>query len=233
MKKFNTLILLLIVNLSYSQDPRLFENSWYLTNTIVNGTNNIPPYDGISIDFSDRNSFTTRPCNTQYASVKFENNETNFSASEIVYTLELCTDITKSSYQDIYFSFFRDEKNSDLVYHFTYKITELLGVKTLIISSMFNKQVVYSSTILSNSSFEKFDFSISPNPSKDFLEIKLNDEFTENTIAEFYNELGQICLTKNLNSATSKIEVSDLISGIYFIKIKSRNEPITKKFIKL
>jgi len=72
-----------------------------------------------------------------------------------------------------------------------------------------------------------------PNPCKDYLEINLKNEFSEDTIAEFYNEVGQICRIDYLKNKHTKIELNDLSSGIYFVKIKTKNETITKKLIKI
>lgn len=227
--------MLTIVNLSFSQDSRIFENVWHLTNVIVNGVNNIPPNGNMNINFTSPTNFYAYACNTMYASVTFENNNTNFSASNYGYTLDLCYNPPAENYQNIYFPFFFDGNNPNplTIYNFTYNISELLGVRTLIINSMFNQQAVYSSVMLSYDDFEKLDFSFSPNPSKDYLEINLNNGFTENAIAEFYNEIGQICKTVNLNQDNTKIEINNLSSGIYIVKIKAKNEVLTKKFIKI
>lgn len=227
--------MLTIVNLSFSQDTRIFENVWHLTNVIVNGISNIPPNGNMNINFTSPTNFYAYACNTMYASVTFESNNTNFSASNYVYTLDFCSNPPAENYQNIYFPFFYDGNNPNplSVYNFTYIISELLGVRTLIINSMFNQQAIYSSVMLSNENFEKLDFSFSPNPSKDYLEININNGFTENTIAEFYNEIGQICKTANLNYDNTKIEINNLASGIYFVKIITKNETITKKLIKI
>jgi hypothetical protein len=234
MKKFYALLMLTIVNVSFSQDSRIFQNVWYLTNIIVNGVSNIPPNGDMYIDFRPTN-FTVKACTTMYGSVNFGNNNTSFSASNYLYTLDLCPNPPADNYQSIYFPFFHDGiyANLSAVYNFTYNISESLGVKTLTINSMFNQQAVYSSVSLANDNFEKLDFSFFPNPSKEYLEINLNNGFTENAIAEFYNEIGQICKTTNLNSNKTKIEIKDLSNGIYIVKIKTKNEVLTKKFIKI
>lgn len=227
--------MLIVVHLSFSQDARLFENDWYLTNIIVNGVNNLPPNEGMNLYFNSTTFLSAYACNTMYANVSFEDNNTNFSASNYVYTLDFCTNQLAANYQKIYFGFFHDGTNSNplAVYNFTYTISESFGVKTLTINSMYNQQAIYSSVILSNPKFKQIDFSLSPNPSKDYLEINLKNEFSENTFLEFYNEIGQICKTVILKYDTKKIEINDLSNGIYFVKIKTKNETITKKFVKI
>ncbi len=169
------------------------------------------------------------------ASVTFENNNTNFSASNYAYTLDICNNMPSQNYQNIYFPFFLDGNNTNptTIYNFTYNISELLGVRTLTINSMFNQQAIYSNVMLSNDYFEKFDFSLAPNPSQDYLEINFENGFTEEATVEFYNEIGQICKTMHLNSNKTKIELNNLSSGIYFVKLKTENKTVTKKLIKL
>jgi hypothetical protein len=232
MNKIYTLLMITIVNLSFSQDTRIFENVWHLTNVIVNGVNNIPPNGNMNINFASPTDFYAYACNTMHASVVFENNDTNFSASNYSYTLDFCNNPPAESYQNIYFPFF-GEHNPVNVYNFTYSITELMGVRTLTINSMFNQQAVYSSVMLSNENFEKIDFSFSPNPSKDYIEINSSNEFTENIIVEFYNEIGQICKSVKLNNSHTKIELNNLSSGIYIVKLKTENKTVTKKLIKI
>ena len=227
-------MMLAMINFSFSQDPRIFENNWYLTNVIVNGVNNFPPISNMNINFISPTNFYAHACNTMWASVTFENNNTNFSATNYSYTLDFCGNTLAENFQNIYFPFFLNESgpNPSNNYDFTYNIYEFQGVRTLIINSMFNQQAVYSSVMLSNESFEKLDFSLYPNPSEDYIEIQLNNEFTNNVSLELYNQIGLICKIEKLFSSKTRIETEDLSSGIYFVKIKTENETIVKKLIK-
>lgn len=227
-------MMLAMINFSFSQDPRIFENNWYLTNVIINGVNNFPPISNMNINFISPINFYAHACNTMWASVTFENNNTNFSATNYSYTLDFCGNTLAENFQNIYFPFFLNgsEPNPSNNYDFTYNISEFQGVRTLIINSMFNQQAVYSSVMLSNESFEKLDFSLYPNPSEDYIEIQLNNEFTNNVSLELYNQIGLICKTEKLFSSKTRIETGDLSSGIYFVKIKTENETIVKKLIK-
>ena len=47
-----------------------------------------------------------------------------------------------------------------------------------------------------------------------------------------YDVTGKLILSKNLNSAESQIDISQLQTGIYFIKIETENASTTKRFIK-
>lgn len=172
-----------------------------------------------------------------YAIVAFENNITNFSATNYVYSLEICSNTLANNYQNnFYFPFFNNGNtpNPNQSYNFTYNITESpQGIRTLIINSINNQQAIFSSVQLSRENYQKLDFSLFPNPSFDFINFRINNTITEKIIVEFYNEIGQICKSVNLDSNNSKIEISDLVIGLYLVKIKSEDDTIIKKIIKL
>jgi len=63
---------------------------------------------------------------------------------------------------------------------------------------------------------EAFNFKISPNPANDFLFIETQEEAFETKIV---NIQGQILL-QNINEKS--INISELPSGIYFLKINSK-----------
>ncbi len=74
-----------------------------------------------------------------------------------------------------------------------------------------------------------------PNPAEDILNIKLLSEGGyENTIIELRDLLGKKVLTRNLSNSgnTSSLNISNLGSGVYFVRILSNNQLlITKKVI--
>ena len=70
-----------------------------------------------------------------------------------------------------------------------------------------------------------------PNPAKDKINISLSNTLNSVT-AKVYDVTGKLILSKNLNSAESQIDISQLQTGIYFIKIETENASTTKRFIK-
>lgn len=80
--------------------------------------------------------------------------------------------------------------------------------------------------ILSNNEFEISEFSIAPNPAKDWVNI--NTEVDINKL-ELYNFSGQLVKTV-LDS--KRIKLNGLSTGIYFIKIHSNQTVFSKKIIK-
>ena len=78
---------------------------------------------------------------------------------------------------------------------------------------------------------EEFDFSISPNPAKEFINIKI----TKNITGAIYihDNLGNQILSRNVNGTMHEIiPLHNFNSGIYFVSIKTRGQTIIKRLIK-
>lgn len=73
-------------------------------------------------------------------------------------------------------------------------------------------------------------FVIYPNPASNKVNIQLN-KFNAATV-EITNQLGQIVKSLQLESNNETIDISDLNSGIYFVKTTSENKTSVKKLIK-
>ncbi len=71
-----------------------------------------------------------------------------------------------------------------------------------------------------------FNVELFPNPAKNSFTIKASE--TINTV-QIFNISGQLLLNKSVESYQSNIIISDLSSGIYFVKIQMDNNVTTKK----
>jgi len=72
-------------------------------------------------------------------------------------------------------------------------------------------------------------FTILPNPAKDKIEIKAENEFNK---VEIVNFLGQTVLSHTNDTKTTTIDVSNLNSGVYFVRIISNLGTSVQKFVK-
>lgn len=81
---------------------------------------------------------------------------------------------------------------------------------------------------LSTKNFDKSAISLYPNPTSNQLNIKTVKEEMHYAI---YNALGQELKSAKLSTDHS-IDVSGLQNGVYFVKLKSDDAIVTKKFIK-
>ncbi len=75
------------------------------------------------------------------------------------------------------------------------------------------------------------DFSFYPNPVKTELNIVFSSNISLLELS-IYNQLGQDVLRKSIQENSRSINISDLVSGIYFIKLSTENTSKTFKFIK-
>ena len=86
-------------------------------------------------------------------------------------------------------------------------------------------------TALSNQDFDfETNFTLYPNPAKDVLNIKVKNKIDVKSVS-IYNTLGQIIMT-TIHTENGEINVSNLQSGNYFIKVFTDKGSLTAKFIK-
>jgi hypothetical protein len=78
-------------------------------------------------------------------------------------------------------------------------------------------------------------FQVYPNPSNDFVTIQLNGAANQQTSWEVLNPAGTILLSgeKNPDHYAIELDIKNLKSGMYFIRLKTGNRTLTKKIIKL
>jgi len=71
------------------------------------------------------------------------------------------------------------------------------------------------------------NFSIYPNPAEDYVQIALNKEGPESI--SISNMMGQVVIHGTLTAQSSRVDLSKLASGMYFIRIGSVSEAIIKQ----
>lgn len=76
---------------------------------------------------------------------------------------------------------------------------------------------------------ETIKASVHPNPLKDQLIISANDAIH---MVEIMNLAGQTILTQNFNQSSVRVNTTDIMDGVYIVKIKTTNGLVTRKVIK-
>jgi Ig-like domain CHU_C associated/Secretion system C-terminal sorting domain/FG-GAP-like repeat len=89
--------------------------------------------------------------------------------------------------------------------------------------------IVSNGGCLANETFELLNLKVFPNPVKDILNLSFDKEISNVSI---FNVLGQEVISKSIKENESKIDMSRLPSGTYFLKIYSDNLVKTVKVIK-
>jgi len=95
-------------------------------------------------------------------------------------------------------------------------------------------QVVLANTavgVLGISDVKRLDFDVYPNPSSENVTFQLSSG-SERATVEFYDYLGRLSLSDKVSISNSKINVQDLSSGVYIIKVLTDDKIGSQKFIK-
>ncbi len=79
---------------------------------------------------------------------------------------------------------------------------------------------------------ENNTISIYPNPTNGLLNVSIINKTSDMNLIEIYDSMGKLVVKENLVNDLSSINVNHLSNGIYFIKIKTDKEFITKRIIK-
>ena len=82
---------------------------------------------------------------------------------------------------------------------------------------------------LSTGSFDSASFTAYPNPVKDMLNLSYSSDITS---VEVYNMLGQKVITKTLNVSQGQIDMSNLNTGNYIVKVTADGLVKTIKVVK-
>lgn len=238
MKTFLYILLVGIGIKASAQDPRLFENTWYLHKVILDGTDHFPPsnseietVDLVFVDHPNYYSMATDICSMISADVNNINNQVIDIA--VFYIINgNCTLPETLAFEDLYFNGFYRWTVTDQT--FDYVIESGTGnTQLLTLANQLGDTAIYGNYILALENVDAPKYSFYPNPVKN--ELILNSEKTTvNLKVKIFNIEGKLigAQTIDIHGQTS-IDVSGLTSGIYFLNIEDESGNTTiKKFIK-
>ncbi|WP_026706037.1 T9SS type A sorting domain-containing protein [Flavobacterium soli] len=89
--------------------------------------------------------------------------------------------------------------------------------------------ISWQSEDLSNGGFEKSNFNFYPNPVKNVLNVSYDQNITKISV---YNMLGQLIMEHEINSTTAQIDMQNLSSGSYLVKVNAENQTKSIKILK-
>jgi len=132
-----------------------------------------------------------------------ENNDVLFYIKGTVNNIEELTNITNVIYGEV------GNGNDEIVSDITLSLPQLSPENSSNVNSFFKNVLIY------------------PNPANNFVFINN----AENSKVEIYDVFGKVVLSKNIENNNTKIEINELLSGTYIIKIYKNNELFINKFI--
>lgn len=92
-------------------------------------------------------------------------------------------------------------------------------------------QRVYDDFLLSLNLFNTTEFSVFPNPVQNKLNFLTHQYFPESTSVEIFTALGQ-SVFKTMMPNDKQVDLTNLSSGMYFVKVSYGNQSTTKKILK-
>jgi len=87
----------------------------------------------------------------------------------------------------------------------------------------------YDSSLLATTSFDSTGFSAYPNPVKDVLNLSYTKNISD---VQVFNLMGQQVSAVNVQNRESKVDMSNLPTGTYIVKVTSEGQIKTIKVIK-
>lgn len=230
MKKLVLILLLLFSLKSMAQDPRLFENNWYLEKLILEGLDVISPQQNLVGEISFANTFFAvghQLCEDYLVDIPISYTGDAFFELENggFYLLGICSEPEIFDFMENHYTFYDPaivDNNP-----FNYTLEELNNYLKLTINNGINNIAIYNSILLSNNTLQQQVFTIYPNPVSSILNIETEAQITKML---FYNLQGQEVLS--VNDAIENIDVSFLSAGIYFIHIETQKGNVVKKLVK-
>jgi len=122
-------------------------------------------------------------------------------------------------------------------YYFKFKIfyqIANIGNPTCVDTFYYSRIMIYNNTKIDIINNKVGVCNIYPNPSHNSVNISYKLEKKQDINFEIYNEAGISVYNKNINKTKSEnieVDVSNFNKGIYFVKLRTKNNHITKKFI--
>lgn len=71
-----------------------------------------------------------------------------------------------------------------------------------------------------------------PNPVRDYVDVVLDGNMLDIQNVEVYDVYGKLVNTQDVTAVPTRINVSDLASGMYFVRMRTSAGTATKSFVK-
>lgn len=238
MRAFYILLIALVGYTSAAQDPRLFENTWYLQNIIIDGQDNFPPSNE-EVPYvplwMEQNHLETSVCDTGSGMIEFSSIDSSFIFTNgMAMTLGNCYISDNFPFQVIYFHDFFNSNYITVDDIFVYEIIDGGDNNyTLTITSAEGNQAIYGNQILATEDFEEFQFYIYPNPASEHITLTSNGANGPIDI-KIFNLEGKLLKNRNLSGKDNfSLDISEFSTGLYFLKMQTEEGNVeVKRFFK-
>ena len=179
--------------------------------------------------------------NEAYIDIRSESNDFSYTIGlkkegldTVTQTISICPDY-------YYFTWSRGEFDEEISFSILFDGTEIYKADTGKIDFMFNTNFLQydidcneneNDEVITNiTNIEHHKLEIHPNPVNDKLYIEAETEIEEVVVYDVYGRIQNLRNSEDQNLRTS-VDVTNLNSGVYFVKIKTEDGNITKRFVK-
>lgn len=230
MKKIFVLALFFFSLDGIAQDPRLFDNDWYLSQLVIDGViypapyNTEVPYVPLNIDQSYLLTYLCELSAIVGNDIQVTNELINVPEFG-VFTGESCQMEENISYSNLYYNGFFEFQLPNRTY--LYSILEQGDNLQLTLDNINGDKAIYGNVLLANSSFYLPHVTMFPNPVKDKLTIESQALIFSTT---FYDLFGRKIMS--FKNRLNEISMSHLPKGLLLIVIETEKGTVIKKIIK-
>ena len=99
-----------------------------------------------------------------------------------------------------------------------------------VVTNRFDTEFVEDALSVDDSSFITFD--MFPNPAKDVVTIRLNANNSGNVTVNIIDLQGKLILEQHISEGHNlELDIADLQSGLYFVKLNANNKSLVKKLV--
>jgi hypothetical protein len=236
MKKLYILFMLISSLCVHAQNAELCENSWSLTHLVLDGIDIQPPSNAevptVPLLFSNEESaysMSTNVCNYAGGTITFGGIADTFSYETLAVSLIICSNPVNTGFENSYLHYFYLGNAGAAL---TYTVTTSGDAKTLTITAPNSDHAIYSNQSMGNPELPVIASKIYPNPASDFIHVDLPNNLTMPVLIEIYDTLGKLRMQENFAGTLNNLNVRNLNSGLYLLKIKVGNTIKSYKFIK-
>ena len=116
--------------------------------------------------------------------------------------------------------------NTQVIFRFKFYSDGYVNNEGVVIDNF----VIQEQGSLFESVFNEQNIKLYPNPTKGLFTVELND--LNNKTIDIYDVMGKLIFSQNTTSNKVQIDLSSYATGLYFVKIKTENNTITKRLLK-
>ncbi|SEA43139.1 T9SS type A sorting domain-containing protein [Psychroflexus halocasei] len=234
MKTFFKIFIFLLSLNSLAQVTPLEDHTWYLEKLVIDGQTVLSPAPNSEINeitaIFENGGFETTVCNTYWATFEYSEISNSFYAVTATSTLGSCNNTINQQFENDYTQqvfIFNQPPLENHVY--TYWFDQQGSDIILTIESAIGNQAVYRNNYLSLYKPIEIEINLYPNPVKDNFQLE-GEHKDEIKSVKILTMGGKEVLS--FQERQSIYDISQLLSGIYFVRLESDRGELIRKIIK-